>query len=276
MTKTVMVRYILLLAACTAVVLQTSPSSGDKGPQFKDGGNQHNLSYDNTGVNYKATDPTDSRAKQICIFCHTPHNARAQTVLWNRADTTQTFGHYSSGSLSIHKDSATRASSDYKTEPNGSSRLCLSCHDGVTALGAILSGGFNSDPIEVSGSQATVMSGSHVFDRTKMTNSHHPVSFKYTADVVVKLNTLEGPGNTYTLPADSSSNARTFIKLDKELRVQCTTCHNPHQSQYKDTVNNPSLTPFWVYDGSGLGSVTANTVHDEVCLACHSFTAPNP
>lgn len=276
MTRSVMARTILVLAVSVAVIFNSSQSRGAKGPQFKDGGNPHNLSYDNTGVNYRATDPTDSRAKQICIFCHTPHNARAQTVLWNRADTTQTFGHYSSGSLSIHKDSATRAASDYKAEPNGSSRLCLSCHDGVTALGAILNGGFNSDPIEVSGSQATVMSGSHVFDRAKITNSHHPVSFKYVTDVVVKLNALEGPGNTYTLPVNSSSNARTSVKLDKEQRVQCTTCHDPHQSQYKDVVNTPPLTPFWVYDGSGLGVTTANTVHDEVCIACHSFTAPNP
>ncbi|WP_298439733.1 cytochrome C [Geobacter sp.] len=273
-----MVRIVLFLSAVLVAVLYAGQSrgAGTKGPMFRDGGNPHNLSITNTGVNFKATNAADPRANQVCIFCHTPHNARAQTPLWNRADTTQTFGHYSSASLSIHKDATARSASDYLSEPNGSSRLCLSCHDGVTALGAILRSGFDTSAIEVNGSDLTVMSGTHVFDRTKVTNSHHPVSFKYTTDVVARLNTLEGPGNSYTLPMDSTSNARGFIKLDRDQRVQCTTCHEPHQSQYKDTINNPPLTPFWVYDGSGLGTVSPNTVHDEVCLACHNFVSPNP
>lgn len=267
-----MIRKCLLVSSFFAVLLHAGLSHGAPGPKFNGGGNKHNLAFSNTGVAFKATNASDSRANQVCIFCHTPHNARPQTVLWNRADTTQSFGHYSSATLSLHTDPTAKTVSDYKAEPNGSSRLCLSCHDGVTALGAVLYG----NPIEVNGSALTAMTGSHVFDRAKITNSHHPVSFKYTADVVARLKTLELPGSDYWLPANSSSNAKTRVRLDREQRVQCTTCHDPHQTQYNDTVNTPPLTPFWVYDGSGLGTVNADTVHDEVCFACHSFNAPNP
>lgn len=263
--------FLAVSLTLSLLFLDSRVNYGASGPKFNDGGNKHNLSISNTGVNYKASNAADPRSTQICIFCHTPHNAKPQTVLWNRADTTQTFGHYSSSTLSIHTDASARTSSDYKAEPNGSSRLCLSCHDGVTALGAILTG----QAIEVNGSTLTAMSGTHVFDRSKITNSHHPVSFKYTVDVVARLRTLENPGSDYWLPANSSSQAKNFVKLDREQRVQCTTCHDPHQTKYNDTLNTPSLTPFWVYDGSGLGTVNADTVHDEVCYACHSFKAPN-
>lgn len=236
-----------------AVVLDCGVIFGAAGPKFKDGGNKHNLSFSNTGVNYKSSSDSE-RGSQICIFCHTPHNARPQTVLWNRNDTTQTFGHYSSTTLAIHTDPTARTSSDYKDEPNGSSRLCLSCHDGVTALGAVL----NGDAIEVNGSFYTVMSGGNVFDRTKITNSHHPVSFIYNAAVRDRLNALEGAG-TYQLPVN------TKIRLDREKRMQCITCHNPHQTQYDD----PS-TPFWVIDGT-----SATDAHDSVCTECHTFTSPD-
>ncbi|HML78191.1 MAG TPA: cytochrome C [Geobacter sulfurreducens] len=278
-----MTRIFLVIGVTALVMGSVRPNYGAPGPKFTDpgGGNKHNLSYSNTNVNFKATNSTDMRAKQICIFCHTPHNARPQTTLWNRSDSTQSFGHYSSSSLSLHLDATARTASDYKAEPNGSSRLCLSCHDGVTALGAVLSG----VPIEVNGSMFTKMTGDHVFDRAKITNSHHPVSFKYTAEVVARLKTLEGPVSDYWLPADAPSQespgapgtnkARQFVRLDKEKRMQCTTCHDPHQSQYHDT-NTPPLTPFWAYDGRGLSTVNADTVHDEVCYACHSFKTPNP
>ncbi len=60
----------------TALVMGSARLNyGAPGPKFTDsgGGNKHNLSYSNTNVNFKATNSTDMRARQICIFCHTPH-----------------------------------------------------------------------------------------------------------------------------------------------------------------------------------------------------------
>ena len=247
-------KFLSFIILIVVVIFDMGTSFGAPGPKFKGGGNKHNLSFSNTGVNYKASNASDPRGNQICIFCHTPHNAKPQTVLWNRNDTSQTFGHYSAASLSIHTDPTARSSSDYKTEPNGSSRLCLSCHDGVTALGAVL----NGNAIEVNNNVNTVMSGINVFNRTKITNSHHPVSFVYNATVRDRLNVLEGP-NVYRLPTNPQ------VRLDREKRMQCITCHDPHQSQY----NDPTI-PFWA-----VGGTSAINAHDTVCLDCHTFTTPN-
>ena len=59
---------------------------------------------------------------QICLPCHTPHNAMVgQPRLWNHELTTATY--------TMHEGSGTAvADFDYK------SRMCLSCHDGSVAL----------------------------------------------------------------------------------------------------------------------------------------------
>ncbi|NOX43513.1 MAG: hypothetical protein GXP19_07250, partial [Gammaproteobacteria bacterium] len=77
---------------------------------------------------------------QICIFCHTPHGAaEAPGPLWNRALSGATYDTYSSGSL----DSAPSPGASLQ-QPTGTSKLCLSCHDGTMAVGAVnvLNGSF--------------------------------------------------------------------------------------------------------------------------------------
>jgi predicted CXXCH cytochrome family protein len=71
----------------------------------------------------------DWGSNEICIFCHTPHNAikaDGTTIypLWNHKVTTATFTMYSSPSLKISPE----------PQPRGPSKLCLSCHDGTVAI----------------------------------------------------------------------------------------------------------------------------------------------
>lgn len=200
--------------------------------------NKHNLSSRNTGVQYRAKDnASDPRSTQICIFCHTPHNSVPQTALWNRKDPTRFFGHYSSATLVIDNPTV-RTVSQYG-EPNGSSRLCLSCHDGQTALGAVWNG-----------SAIQFQTG---YDKIAYRNlsSHHPVSFVYDNNVLGSI-MVKKPTEGYQLPSVGSN-----VKLDKRQRMQCTSCHDPHQDQSTD----PSvLTPFWVGPN-----------HDAVCKECHNI-----
>lgn len=82
----------------------------------------------------------DVNAGEVCVYCHTPHNAAALDAegnfiapLWNRRVGSSESGlpiayaPYRSNSL----DSGVLAT------PNGSSKLCLSCHDGMISLGNI-------------------------------------------------------------------------------------------------------------------------------------------
>lgn len=244
---------LLIIIILSVFSLLPSASFALYGPKITEIGNKHNLSYGNSGVTYKATDPNDPRGRQICIFCHTPHNAVSSRALWNRRDTIQSFGHYSSSGLHINED--LKAASGYN-EPNGSSRLCLSCHDGVMALGAVVNGPqYGGSDVAINGSTNTAMAGANVFDRVKMTNSHHPVSFNYAGTVQSTLATI---GN-YKLPPPGSN-----VRLDKEGRMQCTTCHDPHQT--RDTA-----LPFWVWEDTG---DINNSSHDAVCKTCHNVVYP--
>ena len=69
-------------------------------------------------------DLSTATTTQVCEFCHTPHHANTNlpSPLWNRAESTQTFTLYGSPTLDT-----------MVSQPGASSRLCLSCHDGVNA-----------------------------------------------------------------------------------------------------------------------------------------------
>ncbi|MFC2163965.1 cytochrome c3 family protein [Acidobacteriota bacterium] len=75
---------------------------------------------------FSATVHTWNTTGEICIVCHTPHNADTtvpDAPLWNHEVTTAVFTLYSSPTMDIAP-----------SQPEGVSRLCLSCHDGTIAL----------------------------------------------------------------------------------------------------------------------------------------------
>jgi cytochrome c553 len=240
-----MKRVYLLIAICCLAVNSLGLLSFAAGPPISSMtlGNKHNLSSRNTAVQFRAKESGDPRSNQICVFCHTPHNAAPKSVLWNRRDPTRTFGHYSSAQLVID-DPDMRAKTQYG-EPNGSARLCLSCHDGETALGAVLNGPEIAFPVG--------------YTRVAMLNysGHHPVSFVYDPDVILALSQRR-PLEQFKLPPVDSK-----VKLDKQQRMQCTSCHDPHQDWSDGTEvdqDGKSLVPFWV-----------DSKHDDVCLVCHNL-----
>ncbi|HHW14165.1 MAG TPA: hypothetical protein GXX28_04425, partial [Firmicutes bacterium] len=84
-------------------------------------GNIKNTKHDLSTTSSAATHSTDE--DEICVFCHTPHNARVNVPLWNRQASAATYTTYTSGTINGTRDSITGSSSN-------NSVLCLSCHDG--------------------------------------------------------------------------------------------------------------------------------------------------
>lgn len=249
------------------------------GPKVSALGNKHNLSNANTAVKYKASGDATSnpRGSQICIFCHTPHNANVseQAPLWNRKFSSEAFQRYTGSTLFQIKNIPT---AQYGS-PNGSSKLCLSCHDGVSNLGEV----FNGQAIALAANSNTfdqnVIEGPASFkpSTNKMRYGHHPVSFVYNESVRSSFDVVK---SNYKLPI------LTGVKLDKQDRMQCTTCHDAHQNQSDDNAFYPSpndtrkIAPFWVYGGGGAS--TASDDQQAVCMTCHplsewpGFTRPLP
>src|SRR5678815_582510 len=116
--------------------------------------------------NLSASGPGQIRAvseQQVCIFCHTPHNAAPIQPLWNRSLPLSAYTVYSSTSLQAKPG-----------QPTGSSKLCLSCHDGTIALGSVLS---REQPIAMAGGVTTLPPGATNLG-TDLSDDH-PISFRY-------------------------------------------------------------------------------------------------
>lgn len=278
------------------------------GPKVSELGNRHNLSSANTGVTYHATGASAADT-QICIFCHTPHNATVseQAPLWNLAFSSQTFQRYTGSSTFRIKNLPV---SQYQqgaqgAQPNGSSKLCLSCHDGVSDMSKVLRGG----PVTLN---QNVITGLSSFKPTATTNKmrygHHPVSFVYATGYTYTSYQASTPHETQSgtviagLPVDyvfpQTIDGLHKVKLKDTYRdgrgwMQCTTCHDAHQNQSYDSIGDVNacynssgvlgtcdattftrkVAPFWV---SHSGTNTATQDHDAVCNACHALTTPKP
>jgi len=146
---------------------------------------------------------------EICIVCHTPHNADntvADAPLWNHeVTTTDPFTLYSSSTFD-----ADDGSYGYG-QPGGVSKLCLSCHDGTVALDA-----FGGAP----GNATNKMSGSALLG-TDLSDDH-PISFTYNAALVT---------------ADGGLNDPTGATISGWLfggKVECASCHDVHNNGLGD------------------------------------------
>ncbi len=194
---------------------------------------RHNLSVSGPGP-IIAVEETE-----ICIFCHTPHHAQAATALWNRQDPTGPFITYWSSSLDAYSQSNA-------PEPDGASKLCLSCHDGTLALGALLS---RENDIAMSGTEGGRMPSSASGYVGQDLTGGHPISFIVT-DTLISTNNAKD--SQLASLAEMKSDAD--VSFDKDDKIQCTTCHNPH-----DDSN---------YGASGIHFYVKQSFSD-TCVVCH-------
>lgn len=191
-----------------------------------------------TAHNLSVTGPTSVKAvseTRVCVFCHTTHNASFQAPLWNRENPGGTYQMYWSETMDAYGSSAEAP------QPNGSSKLCLSCHDGTIALGSTVSSG----RIEMRGGITTMPSTSES-NLGRDLSGDHPVSFRVT-DHLVTTNNAKGDVSLRTV---SEMRNHPLARLDDEDRIQCTTCHDPHRDPY--------------------GNFLLTAKPGELCIACHS------
>jgi predicted CXXCH cytochrome family protein len=161
----------------------------------------------------------DSR---ICVACHTPHNAMALTnaPIWNHELTVAVFTMYGN----------TYAGNSTDAVPTDQSKLCLSCHDGVTAMDAF------------GGAAGAVVMGAIPANVTTVLTDDHPISITY-----LMANDLKDP------TGPSGVTGGTTIQADMLYggKVECSSCHDVH--------NKFGITKLLK---------KANTSSD-LCLTCH-------
>ena len=233
---------------------------------------KHNLSIAGGAVsrNVAATD-----SSEICVFCHTPHGANLQQgPLWNRNLSGAVYDTYSSGSLD-----AVAIPGDALDQPNGISKLCLSCHDGTIAIGAVrvLNGAWvsGSTGITMSGTEAdgTMPAGSvgvnSGFTRrlgTDLTNDH-PISLTFDSALASKDGELRDPSVEPHIGNRSPGNA-PHVPLDNG-RVQCNSCHDPHIRDARDPNKSIKFLRLNRFQQASPTTTPFNEINDIICLACH-------
>lgn len=173
---------------------------------------------------------------QICVACHTPHNADISVTdapLWNHEVTTKVFDLY---------DSPTFDGSATITQPTGSSVLCLSCHDGTVAIDSF--GG-------TSGS--VFMQGKNAIGADELTNDH-PISFTYDAALAETDGALWDPEST-EVTVGSGDKTKTGLISEVMLannQLQCSSCHDVHNNFVAD---DPLL--------------MVTKTESSICITCH-------
>ena len=198
-------RLIALLAALTLMPAGVEAQTRVDSPL-----NKHNLSTTGPGP-VKSTTMTE-----VCVFCHTPHNANPAVPLWNQT--------LSNGANYQPYTSTTLAAA--VGLPTASSKLCLSCHDGTVAIASTVTRG--QIPMQGVNAQGQLTGGSVIGPDLR---SHHPISFV----------PVTGP-EIVNPPAGSP------VKLDGSGQAQCTSCHDPHQMDV-----DPTTKKFLVTNNSSSG-----------------------
>ncbi len=228
----------------------------------------------NTVHNFSVTGPGAVRATtedEVCVFCHTPHGANqaAPTPLWNRDLSGATYTPYTSSSLDAIG----------LGQPGGSSKLCLSCHDGTIAIGAVnvLNGGLtDQDPfteditLQGTGPGGTMPLGEGAdtgFTRrlgTDLTNDH-PISFTYDDNLALTDGELRLPGATPEID-NRVPGVRPDLPLE-DNQLQCTSCHDPHiRDSVEANIKFLRLHRFQQVEPVGANFDKTN---DIICLGCH-------
>ncbi len=158
-------------------------------------------------------------------MCHTPHNADTTVTdgpLWNHEVTTATYTVYSSPTMDVAVG-----------QPGGTSKLCLSCHDGTVAVDNF--GGTTTGTVEIP----------PYADITTDLSDDHPIGMGWTHQTVAEGSCVES--------CHFVNGEVTIRKLPVfEGNIECATCHDVHRKEEIESLLRIS--------NSG----------SDLCLTCHT------
>jgi predicted CXXCH cytochrome family protein len=182
-----------------------------------------------TGSPHDFSSMTWNSTGEICIVCHTPHNAVTlpQAPLWNHMLS-------SVSTYTLYDNSISATFNATTAQPNGASKLCLSCHDGTIALDNF----------------GTVTTGTNyilgINNLGTGLSNDHPISFTYNAALAT---TDGGLFNPVTQLSGLGGTIQNDLLIANQM--QCSSCHDVHNK----------------YNQSHL--LKLNNAGSALCLTCH-------
>lgn len=174
------------------------------------------------------------RSAQICLPCHAPHQTKTLPApLWDLELSNDTYSMYT-------RTVAPAANIKPGSLPDGLSKECLSCHDGILATDTYggHTGGtadhFRRDPVGV------------------VPANDHPISFVYDSAAAAKDKDLYDPSIKLSGVAGSTGSIKADMLFFE--RMECTSCHDVH---------NTKAVP-------GTKLLVKETAGSALCLTCHN------
>jgi predicted CXXCH cytochrome family protein len=184
---------------------------------------------------YRVTDANGTT--QICIFCHTPHNAKERVPLWNRNNP-------SASGFQMYTSSTTLQLDKGVLTGDSISLFCLSCHDGGLLGGRVV----NTEPGKVMTTQGgdVIDAGAKGNLGSNLTNDH-PINFDYDEvdglDGDIRDKSTVAGLRFFRSTGGTGKNASSYY-------LECATCHDVHGAGYPKFLRKSN-------DSSSL------------CLTCH-------
>jgi hypothetical protein len=211
---------------------------------------------------------------QVCIFCHTPHKAADQNLIWNHSLGTGNYSFNATGPFGtpgINKTSqGTTLPASTTTFGTGPTKMCMSCHDGSVAIGSLnnigdgATGSIVTSPSTLNGQSTQVASA------TGGMAGNHPVAIPYpdragavyngiTSAVTSGFGGAVGSGGW----ADIGSIQTAGIKLHGgpaagTWGMECTSCHDAHNNTVATTEGE-----------AGKYFLRVSGDNSSLCLSCH-------
>jgi len=170
---------------------------------------------------------------EICIACHTPHNAKIpQTApLWNHLTSTASYTLYASPTMD-----------NPVGQPGNASKACLSCHDGTIAVDSY---GSITGTRVIGGTPGTPGSANLGTDLS----DDHPIGIGYHAD-----RPAQACRNCHSMHGGGRAALLNALLPFYDGKIECATCHDVHNVR--------------VAAGPNLLRITVSG--SEICLHCHS------
>ena len=171
-------------------------------------------------IHFAQTVGFHSNLKSNCKVCHLTEDENSTTFLaWQQDQNNNYYTAYSSQTLDANI-----------SQPSGSSKLCLSCHDG--AMASEDSGNYSLEANQIIGSNL---------------KTSHPISFYYDSYLAIKDRELHDPNSS---PSGLGGTINKDMLIDGKL--ECISCHDVHSfSGQKNLLIKPNE-------------------RSQLCLTCHN------
>jgi len=221
---------------------------------------KHNFQLQTNAVH---VDPT-SQEDGLCVFCHTPHKGASSLLIWNHQFSVQAY------SWRDVTSGRTTGGTSYPANLqtwSGSTRKCLSCHDGTVSVGALYWSNATANPaVVMAGADQTagrISNPAYIIPAFNPADpgdlsGNHPVGVPYSYGQVASTynGITTGPDVRLAQWVAAPTGVKIFgaggggAPVAGAAGIECASCHDPH--------------------GTGNAFFLRVTkARSELCLSCH-------